>query len=233
MIHINNKMAVCLTLAFLVAVPSAFARDENADPLTGHIGAIEDNANLIKLRTGSGDTVAGKNKSQLCQGCHGEEGNSFDPLVPKLAGQYDKYIAKQLRNYQAGLRTHQIMNAMAATISDEELTNISSYFASRQKMKGIAPAAVNELGKNLFLKGNLSKMVVACVNCHGVGGKGLTPNTSMFPVIGGQHKAYLLKQLNDFKRDDRFNSPNSIMNRIVRNLNDAELEALADYASGL
>jgi len=232
MIHFKNHMVALLALAALLAGSSAYARDENADPLTGRVGKIEESADVIKKRTGSGDTVAGKEKSQLCQGCHGEDGNSMDPLVPKLSGQYDKYIAKQLRNYQAGLRTHQIMNAMAATISDEELADIASYFASQPKMKG-KTSSTNEQGKHLFLKGNISKMVVACVNCHGVGGKGLTPNTSMFPVIGGQHKAYVLKQLRDFKKDERFNSPNAIMNRIVRSLSDEELDVLAEYVSGL
>lgn len=225
-------MTVLLALATLFFGSSTFARDENADPLTGHIGAIEENADTIKRRAVGGNSAAGKELSQLCQGCHGEDGNSFDPLVPKLSGQYASYIAKQLRNYQAGIRTHQIMNAMAATISDEELANISSYFANQPKMKGKA-AKINEQGKDLFLKGRLSKMVVACVNCHGVGGKGLTANTSMFPVIGGQHKAYLLKQLIDFKKDERYNSPNAIMNRIVRSLSEEELDVLAEYVSGL
>lgn len=231
MIHIKRNMAVCLALATLFTLSApASARDENADPLTGHIGAFAENADSIKRRTTGGDPVAGKDLSQLCQGCHGEDGNSFDPLVPKLSGQYSVYIAKQLRNYQAGTRTHQIMNAMAATISDAELSDISSYFASQPKMKG--DGSTNELGKTLYLKGNLSKMVVACVNCHGIAGKGLTPNTPMFPVLGGQHKAYLLKQLNDFQADDRANSPYAIMNRIVRSLSKAELEALAEYIAG-
>ncbi|MBI5430897.1 MAG: cytochrome c4 [Nitrosomonadales bacterium] len=234
MIYSKNIMAACLTLATLFICSSTYAaRNENADPLTGRVGAIEESKDVVKRRTGSGDTASGQGKSELCQGCHGADGNSIDPLIPKLSGQYDKYIAKQLRNYQAGVRTHQIMNAMAATISDEELADIASYFASQPKMKGAGTATPNEEAKHIFLKGKISKMVVACVNCHGVGGKGLTPNTSMFPVIGGQHKAYLLKQLNDFKKDDRFNSPNAIMNRIVRSLSDAELEALAEYISGL
>lgn len=231
MIHIRKNMAAWLALAVLLAAPSAFARSDNVDPLTGR-AAFEDNEDTIKQRTGSGNTVAGKEKAQLCEGCHGEFGNSIDPLVPKLSGQYDKYIAKQLRNYQAGVRTHQIMNAMAATISDEELADISSYFAKQPKMKGNAPAT-NEKGKNIYLKGNISKMVIACVNCHGINGKGLTPNTSMFPVLGGQHKPYLLKTLIDFRMDDRANSPNAIMNRIVRSLSDADLEAVAEYLSGL
>lgn len=232
MIHIKNNMAAWLALSILLAAPSAFARSDNADPLTGRAPALEDNEDTIKRRTGSGNVASGSDKAKLCEGCHGEFGVSIDPLVPKLNGQYDKYIAKQLRNYQAGIRSHQIMNAMAATINDEELADISSYFAKQTKMKGNTPTT-NDKGKNLYLKGNISKMVIACVNCHGANGKGLTPNTSMFPVLGGQHKGYLLKTLIDFRSDDRANSANAIMNRIVRSLSDADLEAVADYLSGL
>lgn len=231
MIYIKNNMAVWLALAILFAAPSTFARSDNTDPLTGRAAIIGDSADTIKRRTGGGDPVAGKEKSRLCQGCHGEDGNNIDELIPKLAGQYEKYISKQLRNYQAGVRSHEIMNAMAATISDEDLADISSYFANQAKMKGNG-STPSEQGKNIYLKGNLSQMVLACVNCHGVSGKGLSPDTPMFPVIGGQHKAYLLKQLIDFKEDDRVNSPNAIMNRIVRSLSNADLEALAEYISG-
>ena len=72
---------------------------------------------------------------------------------------------------------------------------------------------------------------MTCVYCHGDGGKGINPSTGMYPVIGGQHKAYLMKQLKDFREDNRMNSPNIIMNRIVRSLSDSDLDALAEYIS--
>lgn len=231
MTYIINKVAVWLTLAVLLAAPSAFARSDNTDPLTGRAAIVDDSADAIRKRTGGGDLVAGKEKSLVCQGCHGEDGNSSDEMTPNLAGQYDKYISKQLRNYQTGARTHQIMSAMAATISDSDLDDISSYFASQAKMKG-SGSTTNERGKTIYLKGDISKMVVACVDCHGVSGKGLTSDAPLFPVIGGQHKAYLLKQLIDFKKDVRVNSPNAIMNRVVKSLSDADLEALSEYISG-
>jgi cytochrome c553 len=216
MIYIKNNMAACLALAVLLAAPSAFAGSGNTDTL--------------KRRTGSGDPVAGKEKSQICQGCHGMDGNSTDELIPKLAGQYDEYISKQLRNYQAGTRSHEIMNGMAAPLNDKDLADIAAYFADQAMMKGNG-STPNEKGKNIFLKGNISEMVMTCVYCHGAGGKGLNPSTGMYPVIGGQHKAYLLKQLIDFREDNRVNSPNIIMNRIVRSLSNADLEALAEYIS--
>jgi len=68
--------------------------------------------------------------------------------------------------------------------------------------------------------------------CRGEGGKGLNPSIRrMYPVICGQHKAYLLKQLTDFGEDNRVSSPNIIMNRIVISPGDSDLEALAEYIS--
>jgi cytochrome c553 len=193
--------------------------------------AEEDSAEAIKQRSGPGDPVAGKDKSELCQGCHGEEGNSTEPTAPKLAGQYGPYISKQLRNFQDGIRTHQIMSDIAKTINDDDLADIAAYFASRKKMKGAG--SENKVGKELFLHGDMSRMMVACVNCHGVNGKGKTPINSVFPVIGGQHKDYLRGQIINFRAGDRSNSPGGVMNIITQRLTDAELEALADYVSGL
>lgn len=193
---------------------------------------FEENAAAIKLRSGTGNPVAGKAKSELCQGCHGEGGNSQEGMFPKLAGQYNKYIVKQIHNFQAGVRVHQIMSAIAATINEVDLTDIATYFASQTKMQGDGSEGP-PLGKKLFLDGDMSKMIVGCVNCHGVNGRGKTPRNSVFPVIGGQHKEYLLGQLTNFKVGARGNSPGGVMNIITQRMTDAELDAVADYASRL
>ena len=216
MTFIKIHTAVCLTMAVLLAAPSAFAAGANTD--------------MLKRHTGSGDPVVGKEKSQICQGCHGMDGNSTDEMIPKLAGQYDEYLAKQMRNYQAGTRSHEIMNGMAAPLSDKDLGDISAYFADQPIMKGNV-STINEIGKKIFLKGNITQMVMTCAYCHGATGKGLDPSTAMYPVIGGQHKAYLFKQLKDFREGNRMNSPNAAMNKTLKALSNSELEALAGYIS--
>lgn len=233
MLQIKHKILTGAALVMLIMTPWALAQKENRNPLTGKIesGADADSAAAIKIRSGRGNPVAGKDKSMLCQGCHGEQGISIDGLIPSLAGQYGQYITKELRNYQSGERSHQIMNAMAATISDEDLDDISAYFASQPKMKG--NGETNDIGKKLFLRGDLSRTVLACYTCHGVNGKGLTPNTPMFPIIGGQQKEYLRLQLLNFKNGDRTNSPNGIMITIAKKLTETELDALVSYISGL
>ena len=212
------------------ACKGCHGKEGDINPLTGRVHHSNDSPDAVILRSGPGDPDAGREKSLLCQGCHGEDGVSFDTKVPKLAGQYGDYISKQLRNYQSGVRSHQIMNAMAATISEEDLEDISAYFASQDRMDGNDSSA-NPIGQHLFYHSDTSRAHMACVNCHGISGKGLTPETAMFPVIGGQHKDYLLAQLLSFKYDDRVNSPNAIMNKVARALTDEELEALADFLS--
>jgi cytochrome c553 len=239
MLHVKNNIAVGLALVVLFTTSTAFAKNTRTASSKGTVPApvsapaqmADDSAEAIKLRSGTGDPVAGKGKSELCQGCHGEQGISLEGLAPKLAGQYGKYIAKQLRNFQSGTRTHQIMSAIAATVSDDDLADIAAYFASREKMKG--SGSDNKLGKDLFLHGDMSRMMVACVNCHGVNGKGKSPGNPVFPVIGGQHKDYLHGQLVNFRAGDRSNSPGGVMNIITQKLTDDELNALADYVSGL
>lgn len=200
--------------------------------LTATTAYAAETVDVIKLRMGAGNPATGKNKSELCQGCHGEKGVSLDEMVPNLSGQYAYYIAKELRNFQSGVRTHLIMSDLAKTINDAELTDIATYFASQKKMQGNGPGN-NPVGKKLFLKGDPSRKIPACESCHGVNGKGKAPNISTYPVIGGQHKEYLRAQLVNWRSGERSNSPGSIMNRFAKPLTDAEIEALADYLSGL
>jgi cytochrome c553 len=216
MFHTKINTTAGFVLIALLTTASAFAQS--------------DNTNSSKSRTG--DPASGKAKSLLCQGCHGEDGNSLATLIPKLAGQNSVYISKQVHNFQSGTRVHGIMNGLAATVSDDDLVDIAAYFASLAKMKGDGSGG-NQTGKDLFLNGNTSRKIASCVSCHGVNGKGLEPNPAMIPLIGGQHKDYLLRQLGNFRKGDRSNSPDGVMNGVTKSLTDAELESLAGYISGL
>jgi len=186
----------------------------------------------IKARIGKGDPVAGKDKSAMCQGCHGEKGISDAPTFPKLAGQFANYLQKQVRDFQNEARVDPTMSGMAATVTEnQDLLDITAYFASQKQMKG--SGGNNEAGKRLFLEGNAASGVYGCVNCHGENGKGKSPDNALFPVIGGQHKEHLVKQLTDFKNGDRKNDPAGMMANIAKAMTDAEIEAVSDYASGL
>lgn len=185
-----------------------------------------------------GDPAAGEGKAGLCGGCHGGDGNSEDATFPRLAGQYESYIAKQISDFQKGLRTNnETMAGMAATVaSPEDAHDIGAYF-QKQKMakKPLQPVdkKLAEKGEKLFYEGNPKTNVYACVNCHGERGRGKAPNVSVFPVIGGQHRDYIVKQLKDFREGTRSNDPAGMMQDIGKRLSEEEIQALANYLSDL
>jgi len=188
------------------------------------------------MSVADGDANAGKTKSELCHGCHGVDGISVDPTTfPNLAGQYAGYIFKQVQDFQLGNRQDDTMSAMAATVASvQDLKDIAVYFAQQKIMQGKptgSPAAKS--GETIFKEGVPKVGVYGCVNCHGENGKGRGKGNSLFPVIGGQQKAYLVKQLKDFKAGTRKNDPAGMMSDIAKKLSDDEINAVAEYLAGL
>jgi cytochrome c553 len=80
----------------------------------------------------SPDPKLGKAKSVACQACHGADGNSVDPQFPRLAGQYEDYLARALTDYRSGARRNPIMNGFAAGLSDADIANLAAYFAHQK-----------------------------------------------------------------------------------------------------
>ena len=79
----------------------------------------------------AGDAAAGKAKASTCAGCHGTDGNSVNPLWPKLAGQHAQYLAKAMKDYKSGKRNEPMMAPMMAPLSDTDIENLAAYFASQ------------------------------------------------------------------------------------------------------
>ncbi len=187
------------------------------------------------LTQAAGDPVKGKAKAAACAGCHGKDGNSLAPNFPKLSGQYADYIVKQVNDFLHNKRSDPIMSGMAATAgSAKDLADIAAFFASQKKMKGTpVKSAKAAQGKILYLKGNSARGIYACVHCHGKNGKGASKTNPFFPVIGGQHKVYLVKILKDFKLKKRTNDPAGMMAAVAIKMNDADIDAVSEYLSGL
>jgi cytochrome c553 len=85
----------------------------------------------VSLPASAADIEAGKAKAIPCQACHGADGNAgIDPQYPRIAGQYEDYLARALHEYKSGERTNAIMMGFVATLSDEDIANVAAYFAS-------------------------------------------------------------------------------------------------------
>ncbi len=178
-----------------------------------------------------GDVEAGKTKAVVCAGCHGPDGNSFNPLWPKLAGLSASYIAKQVNDFKAGTRSDPIMGAQAASINDADLVNLAAYFSSQKRSTGTTSADQAELGGKVYRAGNSATGVAACMACHGPTGAG---NASAgFPVLAGQQALYVAKALKDFRSGARTNDVNSMMRGVTANMTDAEITAVAEFVQGL
>ena len=89
-----------------------------------------------------GDIEAGKQKSVACQACHGADGNSIDPMYPRIAGQYADYLARSLHEYKDGNRKNPIMAGFATTLSDQDIADLAAYYAA-------LPGKLDDLSKHL------------------------------------------------------------------------------------
>ena len=78
-----------------------------------------------------GDAAAGKQKAVICAACHGVDGNSVNPIWPKLAGQHEVYLAKQIRAFQSGERKDPTMAPMVSLLKDADVDDVAAYYASQ------------------------------------------------------------------------------------------------------
>jgi len=182
---------------------------------------------------------AGKGRqiaAQVCVACHAQDGNSPLAANPKLAGQFPEYLHKQLVNFkpQGGKkaeRENAVMAGMVAALSEDDMRNVAAYYAS-QKLKPES-AKSKELaarGQKLYRGGNLASGVAACAGCHGPDGAGIP---GQYPRLSGQFAAYLEAQLVAFRSGARANDPNGMMRGVASRMSEAEIKAVAEYASGL
>lgn len=179
----------------------------------------------------AGDAAAGQTKAAVCGACHGADGKAIQPAYPNLAGQHASYIAKQLIDYRDGNRTNALMSGQAASLSDEDIQDLSTYFASLPKHESISSEEELTAGMNIYRGGITSAGVAACTACHGPAGEG-NPGAA-WPVVSGQSAQYTADQLRLFRSEDRANDPNSMMRGVAKRMTDDEIDAVANYIEGL
>lgn len=185
-----------------------------------------------------GSIEAGKAKSQTCVACHGADGNSLITQYPKLAGQHEKYLDKQLKELKLGMtsggkqgRYEPVMGAMAMSLSEEDMADLAAYYASLPISSNSTPENVVDEGKVLYTAGNAERGVTACIACHGPRGNGT--ELSGFPKISGQHADYIKAQLEKFRDGSRNNDMNAMMRDVAKKLTDADIDTLSKYVGGL
>jgi len=165
----------------------------------------------------------------VCAACHGADGNSGTPENPKLAGQHPQYLVKQLHEFKSGKRDNAIMKGFAGTLSDDDMTNIAFWLASKQAKPGFAKDKdLVALSERIYRGGVAQRKIAACAGCHSPNGAGIP---SQYPGLGGQHADYIKSQLVAFRDGVRANSVP--MRDVAARLNDREIRAVSDYIAGL
>src|SRR6266567_1496235 len=160
----------------------------------------------------AGDAAAGKPLFAVCSSCHGVQAEGNPALnAPKLAGQGDWYLKRQLKNFKDGARgTHEkdvfgkIMAPMAATLADDAaIDNVVAYIKKLPDTP--APATVNGNVKNG------QDPYVTCGACHGADGQGIQATNA--PRLKGMSDWYLVTQLKNFKQGIRGTHPKDLYGR--------------------
>lgn len=182
--------------------------------------AVED----VALMQRGEDMVMGK-----CFLCHGATGDSSSPLYPKLAGQNEAYLLKQLRNFKSGERDSTDMRKIVADMDDDDMRAAAHFFSRQQPSQGkSAYGDMRAVGEKLYTQGNPASGLPPCRECHGEKGTG----SDVLPRIAGQHTLYIETQLNLFEERKRTND-NAQMQDIAKRLSIDEARAVAEYLRGM
>lgn len=187
---------------------------------------------ITGLAHAAGDATAGQSKAAVCGACHGPDGNSPAPNFPKLAGQGERYLLKQIHDIKNGDRTVVEMTGILDNLSEQDIADIAAYFSSQKMSVGAADPELVKRGEALFRGGKLEEGMPACIGCHSPNGAGIA--AAGFPHLSGQHATYVAKQLTDFREGNRTNDGDATtMRTIAAKLSNKDIEALSSYIQGL
>jgi cytochrome c553 len=187
------------------------------------LAVVFSDARLGVLR--AADLAAGKEKAELCLGCHGEGGISQTENIPSLAGQPDQFIQWQLVFFRSGTRKNEQMQPIVEQLSNEDVRNLGAYFASLTPPKNDKPDDKPDLSK----AGAQAAAGRRCASCHTDSFAG----TKATARIAGQREEYLLKALHDYKSGVRAGGGMAAMADVAYPLQEEEITALAHYLAHL
>lgn len=215
--------AVLALFAFGLGAASAADEEEEAPD---YVWNAMQGEKLMALRA-KGDPVRGAITFEICQGCHRAHAlGRPDGSYPRLAGQHDTVLIKQMTDVRAGRRRNDKMLPFVDrhVIGPQDIADIATYLTKLP----VPPTQGKGPGQGLEKAAGQYRDL--CQDCHGKRGEG--DAGQFYPRVSGQHFRYLRRELIDIRDGARRNA-NPRMVKVVRDLGDADLEALADYMSRL
>ncbi len=180
-----------------------------------------------------GDAEAGKAKSITCAACHGQDGNSVNPVWPSIAGQHATYMVEQLQAFKNGSRSEPLMLGQVMTLTEEDMRNLSVYYEGMPAAaRAVSDPSVLDLGRRIYMGGDRQSSTSACIACHGPNGRG-NPAASV-PSVRGQYAVYAATQLRNYASGARkSDGATRVMRDIAATLSEEEIVAVSSYMQGL
>jgi cytochrome c553 len=175
---------------------------------------------LAAAQACAADLAAGKEKAELCTGCHGENGISQTENIPSLAGQPDLFVQWQLVFFRSGTRKNEQMQPIVEQLDNADIRNLGAYFASLAP-----PKPPPDKDPDLSRKGAQAAAGRRCASCHTDAYAG----TNAVARVAGQREEYLLKALHDYKSGTRSGGGMAAMAEVAFPLSEEEITALAHY----
>jgi cytochrome c553 len=203
----GSNLAVAFAMMVVTMAAGCTDRMASTDDRWGHGGE------LIAMSGGEGGA------RYACVTCHGArgEGNGFD--APRLAGLPAGYLQKQMQDYAAGLRPHEVMQDVARFLDSHERVQVADYYASLPP-RALPPASIEAVAAE-----TPALFAAACQQCHGAEGAG----TSSGPPLNAQPAFYLTQQLQDWQVAKRRNDGNHEMLKVAQRLKSEQVRQLSLY----
>ena len=232
----SGVLLLAHTLAVGQASPAAAA--PAAAPASVAPAAAASPAPLDPFATGK--AASGEAKAALCSACHGPNGNSANPVWPRLAGQSAVYVAEQLRLFRSGVRDNPVMKPLASALSDQDIDDLAVYYEAQTPTGDEADPSYWQAGESLYKSGDTARAIPACIACHGPVGRG-NPAAG-YPALRAQHSVYLVKQLNDYASGARYSGAapdkpqarnGAMMRDIAQRLTPEDIRNVASYLQGM
>jgi len=203
-----------LVLTALTVFANGWVSHASADKLAGGV---------LAQKGGAGITA--------CLACHGANGEGQAAAgFPRLAGQHQAYLVKQLQAFANGKRKNAQMEPIASALSAQQINDVADYYAGLPGWKPtanpVASSPQTALGFKLATSGNWSKGMPACFACHGASGEGIAPH---FPSLSGQISSYTRAQLKAWQAGTRDNDPQGLMKSVAIKMSDEEIAAVSLY----
>jgi cytochrome c553 len=162
-------------------------------------------------------------KAQICAGCHGEKGIPTEKTTPIIWGQNEGYLYIELRDFKSGARKNDVMSAIAADLSKDDMKALAKHFAGLAWPNLQQPSPPKDItNKALTVIGS-----IGCTSCHleQFQGDGSTAR------LAGQQHDYLAKTMTDFRDRSRANNPG--MSDLMNAAQPADLDPIAQYLASL